>query len=261
MLNRGGAGLRTKRWASYGAGRNKEVQSKMPIEPKSSDVGVVFLGSFNPAIFNPDWLVLNGVIGKTQAEAQEILFITPQVSQFRVSAYQYQITPQRFQVMFESAPYVELQDAVSKIFQELLPHTPIHHLGINRSVHFSVGSEEKRSAIGRKLAPTDPWGEWSEEWQCRPPPNRGGMINLSVQESVPDDLYNRRVTATIQPSVLIQDNSGIFVVINDHYKLAEKTGFTGLAAASLLIEKFESSVERSEWIINQVMQLKDKVHV
>lgn len=42
----------------------------MLIEPKSSDVSIVLLGSFNPAIINPDWLVLNEVIGKTQAEAR-----------------------------------------------------------------------------------------------------------------------------------------------------------------------------------------------
>jgi hypothetical protein len=148
----------------------------MMIEPKSSDVAVVLLGSFNPAIINPDWLVLNEVIGKTQAEARKIVVITPQFSEFRVSTYQYQVTPQRFQVIFESAPHIELQDAVSKIFQELLPHTPVQQLGINRSAHFSVGSEEKRNAIGRKLAPSEPWGKWSEEWKDRLPPGRGGML-------------------------------------------------------------------------------------
>jgi hypothetical protein len=84
------------------------------------------------------------------------------------------------------------------------------------------------------------------------------MISLSVQESIPGDLHQRRVTATIQPSALIKELSGIFIVINDNYILTENTGF---AAASILTEKFESSVQRSEWIINQTMQLKDKVHV
>lgn len=229
----------------------------MMIEPKSSDVSVVFLGSFNPAIFNPDWLVINGVISKAQADVQEITVITPQLSNFRVSSYKYQVTPQRFQVIFESAPHIELQDAVSKIFQELLPHTPVQHLGVNRTVHFSVGSEEKRNAIGRKLAPPEPWGKWSEEWKDRLPPNRSGMFALSVQERFPGDLHQRRVTAAVQPSELIKDESGIYIAINDHYILTESTGF---AAASLLIRKFESSVQRSEWIIDQMMQLKDVVH-
>jgi hypothetical protein len=229
----------------------------MMIEPKSSNVAIVLLGSFNPAIINPDWLVLNEVIGKIQAEDREIALITPQFSGFRVSTYQYQGTPERFAVIFESAPHVELQDAVSKIFQELLPHTPVHQLGINRSAHFSVGSEEKRNAIGRKLAPTEPWGMWSEEWKDRLPPGRGGMINLSVQESFPGDPHNRRITATVQPSLLIADNIGIFVAINDNYVLTENTGF---AAASLLTERFESSVQRSEWIIDQIMRLKETEH-
>jgi hypothetical protein len=234
------------------------VQNEMMIEPKSSDVAVVLLGSFNPAIINPDWLVLNEVIGKTQAEAREIGLITPQWSEFRVSTYQYQVTPQRFQVILESAPYIELQDAVTKIFQELLPHTPVQQFGVNRSVHLSVGSEENRNTIGRKLAPPEPWGEWSKEWKDRPPPNRAGMIHLAVQESFPDDPHDRRVTATVQPSLLIADNTGIFVTINDNYVLMEKTGF---AAASLLTEMFESSVQRSEWIIDQIMRLRETEHV
>lgn len=160
--------------------------------------------------------------------------------------------------MFESAPHVELQDAVTKIFQELLPHTPVQQLGINRSAHFSVGSEEMRNAIGRKLAPHEPWGMWSEEWKDRLLPNRGGMVSLSVQESFPVDPLQRRITANVQPSALINDLSGIFIAINDNYILTESTGF---AAASLLTEKFESSVQRSEWIINQIMRLKDMVHV
>jgi hypothetical protein len=236
----------------------EEAQNEMVIEPKSSDVAIVLLGSFNPAIFNPDWLVLNGVIGKTQAEVREIGVITPQVSEFRVSSYHYQVTPQRMQVLFESAPVVELQDTVSKIFQELLPHTPVQQLGINRSVHFSVGSEEKRNEIGRKLAPPEPWGRWSEEWKDRLPPNRAGMTNLAVHEVFPGDPHDRRMTATVQPSMLIADNAGIFAAINDNYVLTEKTGF---AAASLLTEKFESSVQRCEWIIDQIMRLKEPEHV
>ena len=226
----------------------------MVIEPKSSDVGIVLVGSFNPAILNPDWLVLNGVIGKTQGEIREIRFITPQISEFRISSFQFQVTQQRFGVSFESAPYVELQDAVSKIFRELLPHTPVQQIGINRSVHFSVGSEEKRNAIGRRLAPAEPWGDWSKEWKDRPVPNRGGMVNLAIEESFPGDPNQRRVTAIVQPSILIPDLSGIFIVVNDNYVLSENTG---LAAAAVVNEKFELSVQRSEWIIDQVMQLKD----
>jgi hypothetical protein len=47
------------------------------------------------------------------------------------------------------------------------------------------------------------------------------------------------------------------VAINDNYILTEKTGY---AAASLLTERFESSVQRSEWIIDQVMRLKETEH-
>ena len=79
-------------------------------------------------------------------------------------------------------------------------------------------------------------------------------MNLSVQESFPDDINQRRITATVQPSLLIKDNSGIFVAINDNYLLQDTTG---VAAANLLTDKFEASLNRAEFVIDQIMQLKD----
>ena len=230
----------------------------MIIEPRVSDVGIVLLGSFNPAIIGPDWLVNNEVLGKEAASSRDIAIISPQITNFRVSVFNFQVTPDRFQVTFDLAPFVELGDVVCKIFGELLPHTPIVQLGFNRSVHFSVGSEEKRNAIGRVLAPMEPWGAWSAEWKDREPPNRGGLSTLSVIEYVPDEQHKRRITATVQPSLLIENGAGIFASVNDHRELA---GSTGVAAASLVAETFEPSVHRSDWIIDQVMKLRDSVNV
>jgi len=230
----------------------------MIIEPKSSEVGIVLLGSFNPAIIEPDWLVVNEVIGKEAASSRDINIISPQLTQFRVSNFNFNVIPERFQITSGSLPPIEMQDTACKIFGELLPHTPVNQVGINLSVHFSVGSEEKRNAIGRVLTPIDPWGAWAAEWKDRQPPDRGGMSSVSVVEYVPGGPPKRRITATVQPSVLIEGNAGVFVAVNDHREVSKGTGAD---VAALMAETFEPSVRRSEWIIDQVMKLRDSVNV
>src|ERR1700730_1165580 len=89
---------------------------------------------------------------------------------------------QRFQILVRTAPFVRILDVVSKAFRELLPHTPIRQFGINRSIHFSVGTEGVRNAIGRKLAPLEPWGDWGEQISKGSGKLRGGMLNVSMLE-------------------------------------------------------------------------------
>ena len=60
-------------------------------------------------------------------------------------------------------------DFLERTFGEFLPHTPIFRMGINRQVHFTVGSEDARNEIGLKLAPHEPWGEWADALDRQPP--------------------------------------------------------------------------------------------
>ena len=58
------------------------------------------------------------------------------------------------------APLIRIADITCRIFGDLLPDTPIHQVGINRMIHFDVGSQSAREEIGLKLAPREPWGDW-----------------------------------------------------------------------------------------------------
>lgn len=132
----------------------------MLIEPELEDVSIILLGDFNPPIFSPEWLSRHKIVGEQAAFESKIDIIHPDVSQFSVGNIEFVVERQRFQLLVRSAPFVRILDVVSKAFRELLPHTPIRQFGINRSIHFSVGSETVRNAIGRKLAPLEPWGDW-----------------------------------------------------------------------------------------------------
>jgi hypothetical protein len=130
----------------------------MLIEPEFEDAGIVLIGDFNPAIFNPDWLLLNKLVGSEATNQSVIDIVHPDLAQFRVGTLELVVQRNRFQITTRVAPFVTISDFITKAFGEALPHTPVRQFGINHSVHFTVGTEEVRNAIGRILAPTQPWG-------------------------------------------------------------------------------------------------------
>src|SRR4051812_16063321 len=132
----------------------------MRIEPETGSVAIVLLGRFNPAIFSPLWFSRSGITTERETDQAEISIIHPDVSIFRIGTKNLHVDRERFQIETTEAPWVIILDFVLRTFREALPHTPVFQLGINRLVHFSVGSEEIRNRIGGVLAPTAPWGDW-----------------------------------------------------------------------------------------------------
>jgi hypothetical protein len=235
----------------------------MRIEPEISAVTVVLRGAFNPSIFQPFWLVRNEIVTEDQGNSAQINIIHAQATEFDVPGqFSLHIDPTTFSITRTEAPLILAADAAVKIFSELLPHTPIAQLGINRTVHFSVGSSEERNRIGRLLAPIDPWGVWGTELSDGESPNRpdqgGGLKSLTMLQSRPRDRQHGHVQATIEPSILIQGGrSGIFMVVNDHFQ-TQDAGNPEPAEEmiDILADRFDESVKRSEAIIDQVMALK-----
>lgn len=134
-------------------------------------------------------------------------------------------------------------------------------MGINRLVHFSVGSEETRNKIGKKLAPQDAWGEWAGSIAKNTESKKhGGMVSLSMQQLDLDDREIGHIRAKVEPSSRIRNGAGIFMEINDHYEILENDSLTGsIPMMNILEEQFDNSIKTSEWIIDQIMALKEKV--
>jgi hypothetical protein len=131
------------------------------IEPEISGVSIVLRGNFNPSIFQPFWMARQGLITDDAAEDARISVIHPEISNFAIEPeFVLHVQADRFSLSRATAPLVMVADLCSRIFGDILPHTPISQLGINRSVHFSVGSAAERNRIGMMIAPREPWGVW-----------------------------------------------------------------------------------------------------
>jgi hypothetical protein len=226
------------------------------IEPEISGVAIVLRGNFNPSIFQPFWMAKQGLISEDAAESAKVAVIHQEISQFAVdSEFILNVQSDRFQISRATAPLITVSDLCSRIFGDILPHTPISQLGINRSVHFSVGSLQERDRIGKLIAPQDPWGDFSSNFNSDDPLKLGGLQTMTMISKQVPDREAGWIQARIEPSQAIgKGGSGIFMEINDHYEIKDTTD--AVVVMRILQERFDTSIENSDKIIDQIMSLK-----
>jgi hypothetical protein len=226
------------------------------IEPEIGGVSIVLRGSFNPSIFQPFWMARQGLITDQAAAAATVSVIHPEISHFAIEPdFILSVQTDRFLISRATAPLVTAADLCSRIFGDILPHTPISQLGINRSVHFSVGSPHERDRIGMVIAPRAPWGDWGAGFESDDPYKRGGLQTMTMINKKMGDRESGWVQAKIEPSQAIgKGETGIFMEINDHYQFKDSTD--AIAMMSILQSRFDTSIANSDKIIDQIMSLK-----
>jgi hypothetical protein len=200
-----------------------------PRSPASS-----FLGSFNPSIFQPAWLVSNGLLRKEEADSAKIQIIHPEVTAFTASWLQLNVTQETFAATSEDPNGHELvRDFVAGAFR-LLEHTPLRGAGLNHAYQYSFPSFAVNERLGGMLVPSAPWPFLTDpRW-----------INLQVTDERKEGRPGR-MNVRLEPSALFEN--GLFIAVNDHYDL-EKQGdqVAALAGVELLAEEWDPSRERAE---------------
>ncbi|MGA7453980.1 MAG: hypothetical protein WBW73_22820 [Rhodoplanes sp.] len=228
----------------------------MRIESEISGASVVMLGRFNPQIFQPFWLAQHNIISGEDAEGAKIGLIHEEITSISTRrGISLQVERERFSIDRAAAPLIRIADVACRIFGDLLPHTPIRQVGINRHVHFDVGTQLVRDEIGIRLAPREPWGEWGKTLSWGEGPKHGGLQSLTlIQRDVPGRPRGW-VQTKIEPSKVIgRGRSGIYMEVNDHYE-AESTDGTD-EIVEIVRTQFDASMNNAESIIDQIMSLK-----
>ena len=230
----------------------------MKIDPEIAGVSVVFVGHFNPAIFTPAWFGWRGLLSKRLVESTgKNVAALPQIAAFNAEWLSLEVLQRSFKISTTQSPVVRLRDLAVRIFREHLPHTPLEAMGINREVHFSMGSFTERDRIGRLLAPVEPWGDWGKKLQFDG--ERGGMTSLTMTQVNPEGRPpGGQVNVTVEPSKQI-GRRGVYVRINDHYTIQSQGSQMATSEIISFLERdFEKSLRRSDQIINHIMSLKGK---
>lgn len=226
----------------------------MRIKPLDSTTTIVLLGNFNPLIFKPNWFANNDVIGEEEAENAVIDVIHSELVKFQLTWLTIVVEKNRFLAEVKQPPDIRLYDFVLKTFGELLIHTPIWAMGINKHIEFDAGSVEQRNKIGYALAPIESWGEWSKDLEKKRDNEVGGMISLTMKQTVVDDRPKGYIQTKVEP--LPKSNSGVLVEVNDHYAVENLENLEGCTEiVDFLRKNFEKSIEKSLWIVDQIMRI------
>ena len=116
--------------------------------PDIQSLSVVFLGDFNPKIFQPAWFAAQGLIRQQEAEEAKVDIIHPEVVSFSLEWLALQVTREQCALTTTQEPYyVVMRDLIVGTFN-LLQHTPLHKLGIT-SICISVWIPKR---VGMPLA-------------------------------------------------------------------------------------------------------------
>jgi hypothetical protein len=212
--------------------------------PEIQGISVVWLGDFNPKIFQPAWFAAEGLVRKQEAEKAKIEIIHPEVVTFTLEWLILQVTRERFFVSTSQEPYYEVvRDLVLGTFS-LLRHTPVHKMGINRDMHFRMDSEEAWHAFGHRLAPKDLWKDILGE--------NPGMRSLTMEGRRQDGCkgYTR---VKVEPSEKV--HPGVYVNVNDHYEVADPKSVIGSDEIRTLFERsWSESLRRSAHIAYALLE-------
>lgn len=223
--------------------------------PEIQEVSLVVIGSFSPDSITPHWLAFHGLISKEEAEEATHSANNPSVAQIDLGWGKFYVDSSRIQFKTSESPWVRAQDFVLKLLTEVIPGTPSHTLGINLAAHYPLTFKEKE-ALGHRLAPREPWGEWGKQLQNPDAEHQNnGLTAISMRQgSNLDHKHNVYIEASISSSNVLKPN-GIRIYINDHYSYTDipeaKVGSE--ASAQIIADRFDLSLKRSSMIIDEII--------
>jgi hypothetical protein len=198
--------------------------------PEAEGLQVMVIGSFNPAIFHPEWFLRQKLVGEEDAKQAQVDVVGREVTDIQLCGMKLLCLDDRFSLGISNISHAaRLQDFLLQIFA-LLPHIPITACGINPYAHYLVGDTEYWHKIGDTLVPKEL--VWKELFKERP-----GMQSLTIKVLRKGD-FPGEVNLTVEPSAKF--NPGIFIRSNYHYPVTSGAVHSG---ASELILKFL----KAEW--------------
>lgn len=181
-----------------------------------NEATIVIVGSFNPAIFHPEWLKRHGLIPAVEAEGVDVEIVHNELAKFSLRWLDIEITSNRFQAKTDDiAQFMPLRDLIMGMFQ-ILEHTPISQIGINRKLVYQMKDEAEWHKVGDTLAPKRIWEK------CLP--ERPGLIALAIQSArnnEPKGKTNIKLSGAAGNKIVFDINQHIEITDNQASSLIE----------------------------------------
>lgn len=205
---------------------------------------IVVVGDFAPRAFHPYWFQSHNLLGKEEVKssiADPTFVIVERLANFKVGAFDIQITPERFQVMTNREDYFDPVRDLAQGSLTVLDTNPTRAIGFNWNVHFKAGSEAAWHAVGDKLTPKKMWRSF---WQ-----EHVGMQDVTMRLARDDGLEGH-ITVSVQPSTRVQ--YGVYIGINDHIDFAKRENFCASELAQFVQAEWDKARSRGKKLLNAI---------
>lgn len=207
---------------------------------------IAMFGSFNPSIFQPSWLSMNGLIRPKEAEAAIIAIIQEQVADFRTDWFRMQVLQNRFVIhTLDATHYSPIRDLAAGIFS-LLAHTPVDRIAMGRSFHFKMGSTDDWHKFGHTLAPKDCWS---------PLIDRPGLRSMTM-EGKRRGVDEGTLFVKTEPSVIVRE--GVFIDVTEEHKIGDGREANAEWVPARLNKHWDGLMEYSEDVARGLIGEVDK---
>lgn len=181
----------------------------------------VAVGSFNPVIVLPQWLVAKSLISEDFLETFKMDFAHSDATQFVVNDFRFTVTRQSFciETQFEEK-FEELQGLFIALF-EVLSETMVTALGINTNYHYEydLSNPTRKYAytkFGHNIVPKDDlWNKVLDDPLL-------ARVNLRSNQI---EGLNGNINVSVGLSALLAENKkdGIEIQVNNHSKIENET--------------------------------------
>ena len=182
---------------------------------EAESASIVLVGRFNPAILHPQWFAKHGLIPEGEAEAAQVVVVSPGLTVVQFTWFTLQVMDERFTATTaDPSQYRALEECVSGTFT-LLEFTPIVAMGLNSERHVRVPTEDIWTPLEDKLAAREVWSN------VLPGPRDGALAlqTLSITGNRPEPRAGR-LSVTVEPSHQFQP--GLFLRTNEHFSFGEE---------------------------------------
>lgn len=218
------------------------------------DASIVVVGSLNPAITTPDWLLNHQLISQSDRDSamQSLQALVPQgVIAFECDWFSLNVVHQKFTAITKQGSTPRLRDLIVSIFG-LLGETPVSAIGLNFHADCKLSEASDYYRFGDALAPKEIWHRWFPESEFAV-----GVLAQTMEISpgprtsaFPVEKGKSIQQVTIQPSP--RAVGVVSLAINNHIDLGAVA--TGRDVARIVSEQWERKEEESRNLVKHLVE-------
>lgn len=204
-----------------------------PFKLDNEEASIVLVGSLNPAIFHPEWLLRHGLIAKDDLDGADVDIVHRDLAKFSLDWLKIDVTRDKLIARTnDPSKYEPLGDLMISVLK-ILEHMPILQMGMNRKLRYIIEKEELWHKIGDNLAPKKYWDIL---------PERAGLKQMHIEYQRIDDLEGK-LNFVVRP--VLSEDCTVFFDVNSHIELQIKKDDkeTNIDAEPIINDQWEKSLE------------------